>query len=50
MIVATMPNVPPNANAGDDFTIYLGQTAILDGSKTTTRTTGQSRSAIAGDL
>ena len=33
VIVATMPNVPPNANAGDDFTIYLGQTAILDGSK-----------------
>jgi hypothetical protein len=33
MIFATMPNVPPNANAGDDLTIYLGQTAILDGSK-----------------
>jgi tripartite motif-containing protein 71 len=32
-IMATVPNVPPNANAGEDFTIYLGQRAILDGSK-----------------
>jgi hypothetical protein len=30
-IMATTPNVPPNANAGADITIYLGQTAILDG-------------------
>ncbi len=32
-IFATAPNVPPNANAGEDITIYLGQTALLDGSK-----------------
>jgi hypothetical protein len=31
-IRATTPNVPPNANAGQDITAYLGQTAILDGS------------------
>jgi hypothetical protein len=31
-IMATTPNVPPNADAGVDITIYLGQTAILDGS------------------
>jgi hypothetical protein len=31
-IIATIPNVPPNANAGTDITIYLGQTAILNGS------------------
>jgi hypothetical protein len=32
VIIATIPNVPPNANAGADFTIPLGQTAVLDGS------------------
>ena len=31
-IIATTPNVPPNANAGADMTIYLGDTAVLDGS------------------
>ena len=31
-IIATMPNVPPNANAGVDMTVYLGDTAVLDGS------------------
>ena len=31
-IIATTPNVPPNANAGDDITIYLGERAVLDGS------------------
>ena len=31
-ITATTPNVPPNADAGDDITITLGQTAVLDGS------------------
>lgn len=31
-ITATLSNVPPNANAGADVTIYLGQTAVLDGS------------------
>lgn len=31
-IIATTPNVPPNANAGADITIYLGETAILNGS------------------
>ena len=31
-IMATLPNVPPNANAGADMTINLGDTAILDGS------------------
>lgn len=33
VITATTPNVPPNANAGEDVTIYLGQTVVLDGSK-----------------
>jgi hypothetical protein len=31
-IVATNPNVPPNANAGEDITINLSGTAILNGS------------------
>ncbi len=31
-ILATFPNGPPNANAGEDFTVYLGETAELDGS------------------
>jgi hypothetical protein len=31
-IMATNPNVPPNANAGADITLYLGETATLDGS------------------
>ena len=31
-IIATIPNVPPNANAGLDITIPLDQTAVLDGS------------------
>lgn len=31
-IIASIPNVPPNANAGDDLTVLLGQTAVLDGS------------------
>jgi hypothetical protein len=31
-IIATLPNVPPNANAGADSTITLGNTAVLDGS------------------
>lgn len=31
-IYATTPNVPPNANAGYDVIIYMGQTATLDGS------------------
>lgn len=31
-IMATTPNVPPNANAGPDITLYLGETATLDGS------------------
>ncbi len=31
-IIATTPNVPPNALAGSDITIWLGQTANLDGS------------------
>ena len=31
-IIATSPNVPPNANAGADMTIYLSNTAVLDGS------------------
>jgi len=31
-IIATSPNVPPNANAGSDITIYTGYTAVLDGS------------------
>jgi hypothetical protein len=32
-IDAATQNVPPNANAGPDITIYLGQTATLDGSE-----------------
>jgi hypothetical protein len=31
-IMATISNVPPNANAGADRTIYLGDAAALDGS------------------
>jgi hypothetical protein len=31
-IMATTPNVPPNANAGVDMTINLGDTAVLNGS------------------
>ncbi len=31
-IYATTPNVPPNANAGVDTNIYLGEAAQLDGS------------------
>ncbi|HVP79336.1 MAG TPA: PKD domain-containing protein [Thermodesulfobacteriota bacterium] len=31
-IMATLPNVPPNANAGADITINLGDTAVLNGS------------------
>jgi sugar lactone lactonase YvrE len=31
-IIATLPNVPPNANAGADMAINLGDTAVLDGS------------------
>jgi hypothetical protein len=31
-IIAVPPNVPPNANAGADSTIYLGGTITLDGS------------------
>ncbi|MGB9715959.1 MAG: PKD domain-containing protein [Thermodesulfovibrionales bacterium] len=31
-IFATTPNVPPNADAGADITVYSGQTVILDGS------------------
>jgi hypothetical protein len=31
-IMATTPNVPPNANAGADITINLGDTAVLNGS------------------
>ncbi len=30
--MATLPNVPPNANAGEDFTTNLGEEAILNGS------------------
>jgi hypothetical protein len=29
-IMATTPNVPPNANAGSDITIWLGQVANID--------------------
>jgi hypothetical protein len=31
-ITATAPNVAPNANAGNDITISLGEKAVLDGS------------------
>jgi hypothetical protein len=31
-IMATTPNVPPNANAGPDITVHIGETATLDGS------------------
>ncbi len=31
-IMAATPNVPPNAKAGDDITVTLGQTAVLNGS------------------
>ncbi|MCX8117170.1 MAG: hypothetical protein N3G78_04455, partial [Desulfobacterota bacterium] len=31
-IIATPPNVSPNANAGEDLTIHLGKMAILNGS------------------
>jgi uncharacterized membrane protein len=31
-IIATLPNVPPNANAGVDMTITFGDTVVLDGS------------------
>ena len=31
-IMATTPNVPPNANAGADMTVHFGDTAVLDGS------------------
>lgn len=34
-IMATTPNVPPNANAGEDMTITLGETATLNGSAST---------------
>ncbi|MEI9476509.1 MAG: Ig-like domain-containing protein [Deltaproteobacteria bacterium] len=30
-IFASTPNVPPNANAGEDITTYLDQLAVLDG-------------------
>jgi hypothetical protein len=30
--MATIPNVPPNANAGPDITVHLSETATLDGS------------------
>jgi streptogramin lyase len=32
LIMATPPNVPPNANAGADMTINLGDVAVLNGS------------------
>jgi hypothetical protein len=32
-VIATSPNVPPNALAGSDIAIWLGQTANLDGGK-----------------
>lgn len=31
-IISLTPNVPPNADAGDDIAISLGETAVLDGS------------------
>ena len=31
-MMATIPNVPPNANAGTDMTIHLGDAAVLNGS------------------
>jgi hypothetical protein len=31
-IIASAANVPPNANAGADIVIYMGQSAVLDGS------------------
>jgi len=31
-ITASAANVPPNANAGADIAIYMGQSAVLDGS------------------
>jgi hypothetical protein len=31
-IMATTPNVPPNANAGPDITVHIGEAATLDGS------------------
>ena len=32
VITATAPNVPPNADAGEDFSVTLGGTVTLDGS------------------
>jgi len=32
VVISSTPNVPPNANAGSDITITLGQTATLNGS------------------
>jgi hypothetical protein len=32
VIVVVTPNVPPNANAGPDITLYLGEEAVLNGS------------------
>ena len=32
VVISSTPNVPPNANAGADMTINLGETAVLDGS------------------
>jgi hypothetical protein len=31
VVISTTPNVPPNANAGEDITITLGHTVTLDG-------------------
>jgi hypothetical protein len=32
LIISAKPNVPPNANAGPDVTIHLGEVAVLNGS------------------
>ena len=32
LIMSTKPNVPPNANAGADISIHLGEAAVLNGS------------------
>jgi hypothetical protein len=32
LIISTKPNVPPNANAGADVSIHLGEAAVLNGS------------------
>jgi len=31
-VMVTTPNVPPNANAGEDISLWLGEEAVLDGS------------------